>query len=230
MPDSAIPLLRWNIFARELENILGAHGLRLGQLDDRKIVLHREKVRRLQQSLTSPGHLTTLNPEEMARLISALGLSDLEQQRLRASLLATAVEMTLLDRIDPRLALMASEDVFNILFAAMCDRPDMTVARGIKASAFTSNAGSGGDEYFEQALDLLDRAALALSLGTDAPSLSGRATQAREAAAGFAHALQCLQCTQSPAPASREWQYWYTEAEAGWHLAKELEQLEGAIP
>jgi hypothetical protein len=227
MPDSVIALPRWNIFARELENILVARGLRLSHLDDRKIVLHREKVRRLQQSLKSPGHLTTLNPDEMARLIVTFGLSDLEQQRLRASLLATAVEMTLLDRVDARLALMASEDVFNILFAAMCARPEMTVASGIKTAAFTSNAGSGGDESFEQALDLLDRASLALALGTDAPSLSDRASQAREAAEGFAGALQCLQCCQSPAPVSKEWQYWYAEAEAGWSLAKELAQMEG---
>src|SRR5581483_9507556 len=117
MPDSVVMLPRWNIFARELESILAARGLRLSHLDDRGVVFHREKVRRLQHSLKSPGHLTTLNPEEMTRLIATFGLSDLEQQRLRASLLATAVEMTLLDRIDARLALMASEDVFNILLA-----------------------------------------------------------------------------------------------------------------
>lgn len=33
---------RWNIFARELEDILADHGLRLGQLDVRAFI-HREK-------------------------------------------------------------------------------------------------------------------------------------------------------------------------------------------
>jgi hypothetical protein len=169
MPDSLIALPRWNIFARELENVLAARGLRLSHLDDRKVVFHREKVRRLQQSLKSPGHLTTLNPEEMARLVATFGLSDLEQQRLRASLLATAVEMTLLDRVDARLALMASEDVFNILLAAMRARPEMTVASRIKAAAFTGEGDEAPEDvHIEQALDVLDRAYLALSLSADA--------------------------------------------------------------
>ncbi len=48
MPDSVVMLPRWNIFARELESILAARGLRLSHLDDRGVVFHREKVRRLQ--------------------------------------------------------------------------------------------------------------------------------------------------------------------------------------
>lgn len=227
LSDSRIALPRWNIFARELENILADRGLRLSHLDDRKIVFHREKVRRLQQSLRSPGHLTTLNPEEMARLVATFELSDLEQQRLRASLLATAVEMTLLDRVDARLALMASEDVFNILFAAIRARPEMTVASRIKAAAFTGEVGTIGDAQFEQALDLLDRAYLALSLGADASSPQRRVHEAQEAADGFARALQCLRDCQAPAQESKEWHYWYTEAEAGWQAAKELQQAEG---
>lgn len=226
MPDSGLSLPRWNIFARELENILAARGLRLSHLDDRKVVFHREKVRRLQQSLKSPGHLTTLNPDEMARLISTFGLSDIEQQRLRASLLATAVEMTLLDRIDARLALMASEDVFNILFAAMRARPDMAMASGIKAAAFTGDAAPVEDAHLEQALDLLDRAYLALSLGAEASSLQGRSLRAHEAAAYFVRALQCLRDCQSPARESRAWHYWYAEAESGWQLAQEWQQAE----
>lgn len=226
MPDSVISLPRWNIFARELENILAARGLRLSHLDDRKVVFHREKVRRLQQSLKSPGHLTTLNPDEMTRLIATFGLSDIEQQRLRASLLATAVEMTLLDRVDARLALMASEDVFNILFAAMRARPDMTMASGIKAAAFTSDAAPFEDAHFEQALDLLDRAYLALSLGAEASSLQSRSLCAYEAAACFAHALQRLQDCQSSTRESKAWHYWYAEAESGWQLAREWQREE----
>lgn len=227
MPDSVVMLTRWNIFARELENILAARGLRLSHLDDRGVVFHREKVRRLQQSLKSPGHLATLNPDEMTRLITTFGLSDLEQQRLRASLLATAVEMTLLDRVDARLALMASEDVFNILFAAIRARPEMTVASRIKAAAFTNKTVPDGDEQFEQALDLLDRACLALLLCRDTSSAQGRVIHAYEAAGGFARALQCLQNCQSPSHESEEWHYWYNEAEAGQRLVEALQQMEG---
>lgn len=223
MSDSVIMLTRWNIFARELESILAAHGLQLSHLDDRGIVLHREKVRRLQHSLKSPSHLTTLNPDEMTRLITTLGLSDLEQQRLRASLLATAVEMTLLDRIDAQLALMASEDVFNILLAAIRDRPEMTVASRIKAAAFVGESEQAGDAQFERALDLLDRACLALSLSKEALSPQSRAIHAYEAAGGFAHALQCLRDCQSPSRESREWRYWYDEAETGRRTAEALQ-------
>ena len=227
MPDSVVMLPRWNIFARELESILAARGLRLSHLDDRGVVLHREKVRRLQHSLKSPGHLATLNPDEMTRLVATFGLSDLEQQRLRASLLATAVEMTLLDRIEARLALMASEDVFNILLAAIRARPEMTVASRVKAAAFTGEAELAEDAQFELALDLLDRASLALSLSRDALSPRSRTIRADEAAEGFARALQCLQSCQPASQESREWRYWYDEAEAGRRMARALQEMEG---
>jgi site-specific recombinase XerD len=108
---------RWNIFARELEGILAARGLRLGHLNDRGVVLHPEKVRRLQRSLTSANHLTTLNPEELDRLIALMHLSADEQKRLHAALLATAVEMVLLDRMAQPQALSLANEVFF----ALCD-------------------------------------------------------------------------------------------------------------
>src|SRR5258708_7350064 len=106
---SAIPT-RWNIFARELEDVLAIRRLRLSHLDDRGVVLHREKVRRLQLSLKSSKHLTTLNPEEMERLTTIMQLTDLEQKRLNAALLATAIERTLMDRVDAQTALMAADE------------------------------------------------------------------------------------------------------------------------
>jgi hypothetical protein len=227
MLDSAILRTRWNIFARELEGILAAHGLRLSQLDDRGIVNHREKVRRLQQSLKSPGHLATLNPEEVERLITILGLSDLEQQRLRASLLATAVEMTLLDRVEASIALMAADDVFNILFAAMRARPEMTVASSnVKAGAFADEEETSGDEQFTRALDLLDRAYLALLSGKYASSLPARIARAHEAAGAFALAARTLRDCQAPCQESEEWRYWYDEAEAGQRMAETLLRME----
>ncbi|HEU5378922.1 MAG TPA: hypothetical protein VFV38_26150 [Ktedonobacteraceae bacterium] len=228
MLDSSRLLPRWNIFARELESILAEHGLRLSQLDDRGIVEHREKVRRLQQSLKSPGHLATLNPVEIERLTARLNLSDLEQQRLRASLLATAVEMTLLDRVEARIALMAADDVFNILFEAMRARPEMMVASSsVKAGAFTSENETIGDEQFMLALDWLDEAYVALFSGRYAFSLRARRARAYEAAGAFAQALQALRNCQSPLPESEEWRYWYDEAEAGQRMAEALQQLEG---
>jgi hypothetical protein len=219
---------RWNIFARELENILAAHGLRLSQLDDRGIVLHREKVRRLQQSLRSPGHLTTLNPEEMGRLTEIVQLTDLEQTRLRAALLATAVEMTLLDRVDPQTALMASDDVFNILFAAMKAQPDMVMTTGVKGGAMIDESNTGADTGYIQALDLIDRATLAVHVSRNAVSLQAQVAHARDAFDVFTRSLQLLLQCQVPHHESEDWRYWYGEADDGRRMAESLMQLEGA--
>jgi integrase len=106
---------RWNIFARELEDVLRAHKMRIGQLDDCDVALHREKVRRLQRSLTSYKHLITLNPDELDRVIVFLGLSEEEQRRLQAALLATGVERALMDRIEPQQALHLASDLLPFL-------------------------------------------------------------------------------------------------------------------
>lgn len=217
----------WNIFARELEAILATRGLRLSHLDDRGIVLHREKVRRLQQSLKSPRHLTTLNPDEIERLTVTMQLTELEQKQLRAALLATAVEMTLMDRIDPQTALMASDDVFHILFAAIKAQPDMAVATGVKADAIIDDPGSSDDDVFTQALDLIDRAILAVHVSNNAVSSQARLTHAHQAFASFTRARELLQHCQLTSAERDDWLYWYDEASAGQQLAKSLMEAEG---
>src|SRR5436190_2098089 len=103
---------RWNLFARELENILAARGLKLGLLDDR-VGIHREKVRRLQQSLLTPKRFPVLNPEEIDLLVQAFHLSEGEWVRLQAAMLATAIERMLMERIDQDNALLASEQIYT---------------------------------------------------------------------------------------------------------------------
>ncbi len=217
----------WNIFARELESILATRGLRLSHLDDRGVVLHREKVRRLQQSLKSPRHLTTLNPDEIERLTVTMQLTELEQKRLRAALLATAVEMILMDRIDPQTALMASDDVFHILFSAMKAQPDMAVATGVKTDMPIGGPEIFDDELFTQALDLIDRAVLAIHVSAIAASPQARITHAYEAFETFTRALGLLQECQVHSSESDDWRYWYDEASAGQRLAKLLLEVEG---
>lgn len=218
----------WNIFVRELETILLKRGLRVSHLDDRGIVLHREKVRRLQQSLKSPRHLTTLNPDEIERLTLEMQLSEHEQKQLRAALLATAVEMILMDRIDPQTALMASDDVFHILFAAMKAQPDMVMTTGVKAGAISDDAEECGDELFVQALDLVDRAILAVHVSQQASSPQAQIIHAREAFDTFAHSLTLLQQCQSPPADSDDWRYWFNEVNDGQKLAEALMHIEGA--
>ncbi len=213
---------RWNIFARELEDILIVRGLKLGHLDDRGIVLHREKVRRLQQSLKSPHHLTTLNPDEMERLMVIMQLTELEKKQLRAALLATAVEMTLMDRVDPQTALMASNDVFAILFAAMKAEPDMVMTTGIKAGAISTEDETGGDTPFLQALDLIDRATLLWHVSQNATTRMAQVVRAGEAFNAFSQSLERLHQSQSPPKHSENWLCWYAEAVNGQQMAASL--------
>ena len=214
--------IRWNIFARELEDILAARGLKLGHLDDRGVVLHREKVRRLQQSLKSPHHLTTLNPDEMERLTALLQLTELEQKQLRAALLATAVEMTLLDRVDPQTALMASNDVFAILFAAMRAEPDMVMTTSIKVGAITSEDETDGDTSFLQALELIDRATLLWHMSWNATTRQAQIARAGEAFNAFSRSLELLHQSQSPSAQSENWLCWYEEAMNGQQKAASI--------
>src|SRR5579859_204278 len=88
----------WNLFARVLQEILVAHGVGLGHLDDRANI-HPEKVRRLQRSLQAPKSFPVLNIEEMEQVITVFRLNRQEKVRLRAAILATSVEETLMDRI-----------------------------------------------------------------------------------------------------------------------------------
>lgn len=213
---------RWNIFARELEIILKARGLKLTHLDDRKIVFHREKVRRLQKSLLSPKSLTTLNPVEMERLIETMRLTDIEQKRLVSALLATAVEMTLMDRIDKEIALMAADEVFKILFDAMKAQPDLIVTTRIKAGAMLDNNETNGDAYFSQALDVLDRATLSLHASKHATTSQAQIAHAHEALASFKRTIELLKLSRSPQPESQTWLDWYNEALEGQKMAETL--------
>src|SRR5215469_2838319 len=98
----------WNIFVAELVNILATRGLGLGHLDDRAHV-HPEKIRRLRHSLEIPKSFPVLNPDELRQTIIAFRLDEAEERHLVAALLATAVEETLMDRIDPTNALKAAQ-------------------------------------------------------------------------------------------------------------------------
>jgi len=215
MPDSP---LRWNIFARELESILADHGWTLGKLDDHGIVYNREKVRRLQKSLNSPGHLATLNPDEMQRLIDFLHLDDLEQKRLQASLLATAVERTLLDRVDQDVAFNASQDVFTILLEAMAADP--TTISGVKGgSTFIDDGDIVDDTAAGRVGYLLDRALLVLHIAREALTPQSRQLNAQEALDIAARVLALLRDVEDE---NEDRQHWQKEAVSVQRMAEAL--------
>ena len=108
----------WNLFARVLQEILAEHGLGLGHLDDRTNI-HPEKVRRLQRSLKIPKSFPVLNIDEMEQVITVFQLKRNEKTRLRAALLATSIEETLMDRINSEDALRAAEQILAIIEQAL---------------------------------------------------------------------------------------------------------------
>src|ERR1700736_6425843 len=93
MPIYELPQRGWNLFASVLQEILVAHGLGLGHLDDRAQI-HREKVRRLQLSLKIPKSFPVLNIDEMERVITIFQLNRKEKIRLRGAVFATSIERT----------------------------------------------------------------------------------------------------------------------------------------
>ncbi|HEX6796678.1 MAG TPA: hypothetical protein VF116_03060 [Ktedonobacterales bacterium] len=195
MTFSKSPEIRWNIFVRELEDVLQAHGLPISKLDDKGIA-HSQKVARLQHSLEAPISFPTLNPEELERLETNVPLTPDERARLRAALAAAAVERALMDRMDPPTALMAADDVFHVLLARVQREPDSPLA-GVRAGA---GFGAAEEESgpLAAALDSIDRATLALHSARDA---SGRAKEVNTAAAEreFARALELLERMGQPA-------------------------------
>lgn len=208
--------VRWNIFARELEDVLKAHDLTISRLDNEGIVYYPEKLARLKRSLKAPTAFPTLNPEELERLEKIVPLRPEERARLRAALAAAWVERTLMDRMPPAAALMAADDVFHILLAEMRREPDRPLV-GIKGGAgFVAAEEESGS--LAAALDGIDRGTLALHTARDA---SGHAREANSAAAAheFARALDLLErIGRSAAEAEADadaWRQAHDEALAG---------------
>ena len=219
---------RWNIFARELEDILADHGLRLGQLDDRAFI-HREKVRRLRKSLERPKSFPVLNPDEMDEVIAVVPLNDYEVLRLRAAILSAAIQETLVERIDPEDAFIAAEQIFPTIMMAMHRRSDETVGLARMRGESTSFDEEGEiDEVSEPALVALDRATKALHLGRDAQSDAERREQLQRAIAGFEAALRTFIAAPEATRDSAAWRTWYAEAQQGLSLAGQSLQALGA--
>lgn len=215
--------IQWNIFARELEGVLKTRKLGLGHLDDRAVVLHPEKVRRLQQSLKTPSHFPVLNPSELDRLNAIMALSDDERSRLRAALIATAAERALMDRLEPQTALMASNDVFEICLAAMHDQPALALATAVRAGDVSPEpdvADLGSDEV----VSLLDAGAFALDGAEHVSRLPARRTQALAAQELFARAIALLEVESSENEVDETWHSRMDEAREGHTLAGALLQ------
>ncbi len=211
--DSQLRPRGWNIFARELESVLLVHGFRLGHLNDRAHI-HPEKVRRLQQSLIKP-RFHVLPPEELEHVSVVFGFTDDEQLRLRAAVLATAMEDMLMDRIHPEDAFAAADQIFPLLFQALKAATDDTQGIGaIKGMPAEKQVEFDRLDGIDEALDEIDSALLALHL-----SLAGRVDKRtdylHQARQGFISALSKLDQLPHDLRSDQAWIIWHAEAHSG---------------
>ncbi len=214
---------KWNIFARELEHILEEHGSRIGKLNDNPAIgLHPQAVSRLQTSLAHPKPLVIINPEDLDRIILVYDMNDTEQLRLRAAVLATAVERVLMDRIDPDTALMAADGVFHILLTALKTRPDL--AKALRNSPFLAAASltvPADVVSLDVAFDALDQAMMDLHLARQSP-VAVQAHMAAHALQEFEAVLEAFGRCSADDRMTGEWAYGRNEASRGCDQARAL--------
>ncbi|HLJ80774.1 MAG TPA: hypothetical protein VKT52_04745 [Ktedonobacterales bacterium] len=207
--------LRWNIFARELEDILAVRNVALGVIDDRTSI-HREKVRRLQHSLDEAKHFPTLSPNDLELVIQAFALTRDEVLRLRTAILATAIEKMLMDRISAAEALRAAEHIYAIVLAALRSEPDdLHGVRGDDKAGIFMDDMDDPDAQLDVAVEYIDWATLALHLSRSVTAQEERIERAREASMGFEEALRALREQSLAVRQTTAWRDWYAEAERG---------------
>lgn len=123
---------RWNLFARELEDILAAHGHPLGRISTCTSV-NPAKVLRLRVSLSQkqPKVFPLLPSTEIDEIILAFALTPSEQLRLHASVLVTAMERVLMNRLDQENALLAAEQLFPTILTLLQQHRGSSVGLGL---------------------------------------------------------------------------------------------------
>jgi hypothetical protein len=212
---------RWNIFARELEDILALRGLKLTHLDDRANIYPR-KVARLRESLHRPKSFPVLNREEMERISVAFRLNSDEILRLHAAILTAAIEKTLMDHIGQDAALLAAEQIFLVILGAIF-RHGKSMFDLSTIPSEQSSEEAPRNESLGRALALIDLAAMALYL-SDTQAHSDQLIYAKQAYKGFKSAIKELESISQHSNKDTLWIKIMEEAKKGFDTAKK--QLE----
>jgi hypothetical protein len=209
----------WNIFAHELRSVLNRRGLDLPQLENHARI-HREKVRRLIQSLHSKDIFPVLNVEEMQQVISMLSLDRQEISRLHAAILASSVQQMLCLHIQPEDAQHTAEQVFPIILQSLQPHTNIQYQqnkRGGDFEALEDFDAIGDSEALEDneldiALEAIDTGTQKLHASMTVKSHNQRVKQALEARAIFTEATKYLERMGITFQLQDSWQYWYSEA------------------
>jgi hypothetical protein len=203
--------LRWNIFARELQDIMWRRNQELSIIDNRTPI-HPEKIRRLQKSLKSPKRFPLLNPDDLDILIKAFTLTEDEVIRLRAAILATSVEATLMGRIPPQDALQAAERVFEITVRSLrTNDRDFNAVRHYGELPSPQETSDEALIDLEPALAAIDWATLSMHLATLTHGYAQRLAYLQQARAAFNYALQDMDALNDVATLMN----WREEAKRG---------------
>ncbi|GAC1510758.1 MAG: hypothetical protein NVS2B12_27270 [Ktedonobacteraceae bacterium] len=212
----------WNIFARELQNVLRKYNLSLEQLESR-VGIDPEKVRRLSQSSHSSKSLPILSPDEMDRLTRALNLSEDDITRLDAAILASTIQQTLAERISKNDTQHAINQLFPLILRAFNEEAESTLDFGNTRGGPDPilDDDSELDNIFVSTLTAIDNANRILLLSTNMSSVKRKA-QLQLAITFFTEALKELDKMPSNHRKTTRWQYWRQDAQQGLVSAQEL--------
>ena len=202
---------RWNIFARELENVLAVRRIRLELLHE-VITIFPDKARRLAQSLYEPGYFPLLNEGELENLTLTCHLSRAEVLHLKAAILASSVEKMLLDyTLDEEKALQTADTTFpfflDVLQQVDDEAQDQDTVRGdIFLAMDTTN-----DHALNDAWRSFDNGEMALYLSENTASKQERLAGARQACHYFEQALRELDTAETHIRVTQGWHDWRVE-------------------
>jgi hypothetical protein len=226
MTDQQITEKPWNIFARELENILSAHHLQMDALVN-LTGISAEKARYLTRSLYTPKGLPVLNREEMKVLEQKLQLRAEEILRLRAGLLAAFIQSTFVDRIDQSDALLLAEQAFPTILRALQARAQGSVTHeATRWGAGDPIADDELDAFFDSTWHMLHNAEMELQLSYGVDNHTARVAKALAARTYFEQASMELESAKDHLCALQLWRDSYATSQQGLETAnRRLEDL-----
>jgi hypothetical protein len=179
----------WNLFARELQNVLANYQYSMDVLEDLAGV-SAEKTHALIHSLHTPDALPILTHEETRALERKLKLDTEERFQLRAGLLAASMQRAFIDYTGQDTALLLAEQALPTILQALQAQGQQVLQ---EQASTRRGAGEPMDDdefeaFFEPLLDLLEEAEMALQLSYNVNAYATQAARALAARACFEQA------------------------------------------
>jgi hypothetical protein len=160
----------------------------------------------------------------MDMVIERCFLTDDEVFRLRAAIIASSVEVMLMDRINQDDALKAAEQILPMIEAALRSYADETTGIGVfkrGEAAMIDDTETAIDLALETVLATIDRATIALHLSRNVSSARERLERANQARDGFAVALVELNEANAAIKSTEAWREWYEETQSSYQAASD---------